>query len=101
MGSYGDIRTMTRPADDPGQPESHSEEGGGKGPTTPRSAPLIPDLELREIRRGTKPGSRYVRLTPRKELPFRRVGEGEFQATKVAIRPRSGAERLWLGFKRI
>jgi amino acid transporter len=92
---------MTRPEDDPGQPESHGEEGGGNGPTTPRSAPLIPDLELREIRRGTKPGSRYVRLTPRKELPFRRVGEGEFQATKVAIRPRSGADRLWLGFKRI
>jgi len=92
---------MTKPGDDPGPAEPHREEGGGDGTTTPRSAPLTPDLELREIRRGTKPGSRYVRLTLRKDLPFRRVGEGEFQATDVAIRPRTGVERVWRGFKRI
>jgi amino acid transporter len=92
---------MTKPGDEPGQPEPPREDGGGDGTTTPRSAPLTPDLELREIRRGTKPGSRYVRLTPRKEQPFRRVGEGEFQATEVAIRPRSGVERLWRDFKRV
>jgi amino acid transporter len=92
---------MTKPGDDPGPSEPHREEGGGDGTTTPRSAPLTPDLELREVRRGTKPGSRYVRLTPRKEQPFRRVGEGEFRATEVALRPRSATERVWRDFKRI
>ena len=83
------------------QAQSKETEGSGRTQTVPRQAPLTPDLELREIRKGTKPGSRYVRLTPRSERSFRRVGEGEFQATEVAIRPRSAAEALWLGFKRI
>jgi amino acid transporter len=84
------------------QPPGDDPPDGGQGAEgAARPAPLTPNLELREVRRGTKPGSRYVRLTPKRELPFRRVGEGEFQATEVALRPRSSAERVWLGFKRI
>jgi amino acid transporter len=66
-----------------------------------REQGLTPDLELRELRRGTKPGSRYVRLTPRREAAFRRVGTGEYRATDVATRPRTPLESLWRGFKRI
>ncbi len=87
------------PEDDTTDDGSPDKDPGANG--APRSAPLTPDLELREIRRGTKPGSRYVRLTPKRELPFRRVGEGEFQATEVAIRPRTGLGRFWRGFKRV
>ena len=65
-----------------------------------RTSPT-PDLEPRELRRGTKPGTRYVRLTPRRERPFRRVGESEYQATEVAIRPRSFTEQLWRLVKRV
>src|SRR3990172_7913570 len=83
------------------QAQSKETEGSGRTQTVPRQAPLTPDLELREIRKGTKPGSRYVRLTPRSERSFRRGGEGEFQAREVAVGPRSAAEALWLGFKRI
>ncbi len=86
--------------DSPEGAEPNDKEGGANPPKG-RSAPLTPDLELRELRRGTKPGSRYVRLTPKRDLPFRRVGEGEFQATAVAIRPRTGVETFWRGFKRI
>ncbi len=87
------------PEDHPTDDGSPDKDRGANG--APRSTPLTPDLELREIRRGAKPGSRFVRLTPKRELPFRRVGEGEFQATEVAIRPRSGLERFWRGFKRV
>ncbi|MEX0786007.1 MAG: APC family permease [Dehalococcoidia bacterium] len=66
-----------------------------------RPEPLTPDLELREIRQGTKPGSRYVRLTRRRDRPFERLEEGEYRATEAAIRPRSPAERVWRGFKRV
>ncbi len=83
---------------------------GGQGPDddlesygryrVPRHAPAAPDLELREIRKGTKPGSRYVRLTPRRERPFEKTEEGGYRATEVAIKPRTVTERVWRDFKR-
>ncbi len=63
--------------------------------------PLTPDLELREIRKGAKPGSRYVRLTPKRERAFEAIEPGELRATEVALRPRTQAEAVWLGFKRV
>src|SRR3990170_6218392 len=67
-----------------------------------RREPLIPDLELREVRKGDKPGSRYVRLAPRDAQPFRRLGRPDLlQATEVAIRPRSALEAAWRQFKRL
>jgi amino acid transporter len=62
--------------------------------------PLAPDLELREIRKGSKPGSRYVRLVPRRERPFERV-EGGYRATDVATRPRSRAGRAFRAVRRV
>ncbi len=68
-------------------------------PSGPRP-PLTPDLELREVRKGTKPGSRYVRLTPKRERAFEAIEPGEIRATEVANRPRSRGEAVWRGFKR-
>ncbi len=66
-----------------------------------RREPLLPDLELREVRKGDKPGSRYVRLAPRSALPFRRLTRPDIlQATEVAIRPRSALEAAWRQLKR-
>jgi amino acid transporter len=50
--------------------------------------PLRPDLELHEVRRGLKPGSRYVRIIPRVE-PLRRVGPAYIQATDAVLRPQT------------
>src|SRR3990170_2854319 len=67
-----------------------------------RQAPLIPGLELHEVRQGQKPGSRYVRVVPRSELPFRRLGRPDLlQATEAAIRPRTAVEAVWRQFKRL
>jgi len=67
-----------------------------------RREPLIPGLELRETRKGQKPGSRYVRLVPRSEQPFRSLGRPDLlEATEAAIRPRSALEAAWRQFKRL
>ena len=70
-------------------------------PAEPQRAqqPLAPDLELREIRHGSKPGSRYVRLAPRSERPFERL-EGGYRVTQAAMRPRSPVEAVWRAVKR-
>jgi len=64
-----------------------------------RAQPLAPDLELREVRKGSKPGSRYIRLVPR-ERRFERMAGG-YRATDVATRPRSRAGRLSQGVRRV
>jgi amino acid transporter len=67
-----------------------------------RSEPLIPDLELHEVRKGLKPGSRYVRVVPRSEQPFRSLGRPDLlEATEAAIRPRTALEAVWRQFKRL
>jgi amino acid transporter len=67
-----------------------------------RRTPLIPDLELHEVHKGQKPGSRYVRLVPRTERPFQRLGRPDLLlATEVAIRPRDSMEALWRQLKRV
>jgi amino acid transporter len=67
-----------------------------------RREPLIPDLELREVRKGDRPGSRYVRLVPRSAQPFRRLEQPDmFLATEAAIRPRSALQAAWRQLKRV
>jgi len=66
-----------------------------------RRAPLIPAIELHEVRQGLKPGSRYVRVVPRSERPFRSLGHDVLQATEAAIRPRTAVEAVWRQFKRL
>jgi amino acid transporter len=50
---------------------------------------------LHETVQGSKPGSRFLRLTRRDEQKLRRVGEGEFEATKVVLRPATRIGRAW------
>jgi len=67
-----------------------------------RRDPLLPDLELHEVHKGQKPGSRYVRLVPRSKQPFRSLGRPDLlEATEAAIRPRSALEAGWRQFKRV
>lgn len=75
------------------------EEQTPAGERTSTHQPLAPDLELREVRQGSRPGSRYVRLAPRTERPFERL-EGGYRATQAAMRPRSPTEAMWRGIKR-
>lgn len=89
------------PDEEPSDPESKPAGGGRRSRPPTSHAPLTPDLELREVRKGTKPGSRYVRLTPKRERAFESIEPGELRATEVALRPRSQTEAMWLGFKRI
>ena len=95
MAGWGAMDNAEQPPD-----QNAGSEAQPPGDRSPRHPPLTPDLEVREIRRGTKPGSRYVRMTPRSRQPFRRT-EGGYRATEEALRPRSAIERVWRGFKRV
>jgi len=73
---------------------------GAASQPSPERNPLTPELELQEVQ-GSKPGSRYVRVTRRSQRRFQRIEEGEYRATDVALKPRSRAEGAWRGFKRV
>ena len=95
-----DSEPDTRPPERPA-PTSVDLERYGRHRVPRRREPLIPDLELHEIHKGQKPGSRYVRLVPRTERPFQPLGRPDvLLATEVAIRPRSPLEAVWRQFKR-
>ncbi len=83
--------------------ESSSEGGGStvrdSSRTPGRAEPLLPNLVLQEMRKGRRPGDRYVRLAPRGQQPFRRVSASGYVATEIAIRPRSPLEALWRGLR--
>jgi amino acid transporter len=67
-----------------------------------RHRPLLPGVELHEVRQGQKPGSRYVRLVPRSRQPFRSLGRPDMlQATEAAILPRTAFEAGWRQVKRL
>jgi len=96
-----DSERETRPAERPAA-TSLELERYGRYRVPRRREPLIPGLELREIHKGQKPGSRYVRLVPRTERPFQRLGRPDLLlATEAAIRPRSAIEAVWRQFKRL
>ena len=50
------------------------------------------DIELREVRRGVKPGNRYLRVVPGQRR-FTRVDPGYIEATRLASRPPAGFDR--------
>ncbi|HWO74012.1 MAG TPA: APC family permease [Dehalococcoidia bacterium] len=54
-----------------------------------------PEPQLHETVRGSKPGTRHIRLPRIGERKLRRVGEGEFEATAAALRPRTALGRAW------
>ncbi|HEX5938797.1 MAG TPA: hypothetical protein VFZ12_00380, partial [Dehalococcoidia bacterium] len=65
-----------------------------KLPRRRKPDPLMPELELREIHKGTRPGTKFVRLE-RKATPLRRTGESTLEATREAERSRSRLGRVW------
>ena len=50
------------------------------------------DIELREVRRGVKPGNRYLRVVPGQRR-FTRVDPTYIEATRLASRPPAGFDR--------
>ena len=61
---------------------------------------LAPDLKIGEVRRGQKPGTRYVRVTRAAERPFLRTGATRWRATLAAERPKTGRGRLLASLRR-
>lgn len=51
------------------------------------------DIELREVRRGVRPGDRYLRVVPGQRR-FTRVDTGHIEATRLASRPPAGFDRV-------
>lgn len=90
---------------DHGVPDSSAEfkdlEQYGRHRVPRRHEPLRPDLQLHEVRRGLKPGSRYVRITPTSQQTLRRMAPAHLQATAVLLRPRNLADALWTGIRRV
>lgn len=60
-----------------------------------------PDFELREIRRGQRPGSRYVRVMTVSPRGFRRVAPGVLEATKEAHVPRGRLAQISTSVRRV
>ncbi len=61
---------------------------------------LSPDLELREVRSGSRPGSRYVRTMTTQSRSFRKLGPGVLQATDEAGAPRGAFGRFTAATRR-
>ncbi len=51
------------------------------------------DIELREVRKGLKPGDRFLRVVPKQRL-FTREKAGHIEATRLASKPRGPIERI-------
>ena len=92
------------PGDHRGSPDSRTREGQEPEPTfvrVPHRAGSVPDIELHETIRGSKPGSRFIRRLRSNEQTLRRVGEAEFEATRVALRPATRSGRVSAAIRRI
>jgi amino acid transporter len=100
MGAKG---TDIEPNDPPSsRPEGLDEiERYGRYRVPRRREPMRPDLQLYEVRRGLKPGSRYLRITPGSQQTLRRMAPAHLQATDVLLRPRTLADSIWTGIRRI
>ena len=60
-----------------------------------------PEVELRETIRGSRPGGGFLRLPRSREQVLRRVGAGEFEATRAALRPATPLGRRWAGLRHL
>jgi amino acid transporter len=102
-----DSSRQGRPPEPPEEPPRDGRRTGngleryGRYRVPRRQEPLRPDLQLSEIRRGLKPGSRYVRITPSSQQKLRRIEPAHLQATAVLLRPHSLAGALWTGVRRV
>jgi amino acid transporter len=86
------------PAEEDGSPAEARPGSPANGARAEAEPPpdtrLAPDLKVGEVRRGAKPGTRYVRVTRAAERPFLRTGAARWRATLVAERPHSRLGRL-------
>ncbi|MBM4415367.1 MAG: APC family permease [Chloroflexi bacterium] len=69
----------------------------GPPDTAPRR--LAPELRIGEVRRGAKPGTRYVRVTRAAERTVVRTGDQRYSATLRAEEAHSALSRLWQRFR--
>ena len=63
------------------------------------SVPSGLEIELREVKGGSKPGDRYLRVVPSQQA-FKGVQRGYIEATERASRPLSGIQRMEAAVKR-
>jgi len=98
-GEAPPAETPKGPAGERKAPENLERYGRYRVPR--RAEPLRPDLQLSEVRRGLKPGSRYVRITPSSQQPLRRMAPATLQATAVLLRPQNVVDQLWTSVRRI
>jgi len=94
-------KTPEEPTADQGPQENSEQQHDGLHRVPRRQAPLRPDLQLYEVRRGVKPGSRYVRITPSTQQPLKKMAPAYLQATSVLLRPRTLPGQLFTGMKRL
>jgi len=85
-----------------GESARQAEDGGRPGGGEPRfvrvrrrQAPSAPEVEIHQTVRGSKPGAPFIRRLRPGQQKLRRVGEGEFEATRAALTPDTRAGRLW------
>jgi amino acid transporter len=76
-----------------------SEHASGDGqtirlPRRRKPEPLLPEMQLRELRPGSRPGTKFVRLERRRPT-LKRKGETVLEATAEAERARSALGRTW------
>jgi amino acid transporter len=69
--------------------------------TEPSRRQEAPGVELRELRRGSKPGSRYLRMVVTHDQPLRYSAPGRLTASEAADRPEHGLSARWYDVKRV
>jgi len=105
---------VVEPPSESQPPESGSAPPGGK-PSPPhpeRERVVVPrqergaeqpsglDIELREVRKGLKPGDRFLRVVPKQRL-FTQEKTGHIEATRLASKPRGPVERIVASVKNV
>jgi amino acid transporter len=106
-GTESGPRPQAPPANRPPTARENDAAVADAAPVAPREAReqaarqrASSDLELLEVRSGSRPGSKYVRVMRATPGGFRRVGPGVLQATDQASAPRGAFGRLTVGLRR-
>src|SRR5712692_590425 len=83
------------------------EENESKNGRIPEEADFVPPKEInpelteREIRKGSRAGDVYVRVSEPYRRYFRRIGPGHFEATPETNLPGSPLEQIYRAMKRV
>src|SRR5579871_469249 len=94
-------RVISHPAPRvPRTQEYRGSDAATSGGVTATQTAERPDLELREVRRGSRPGTQYVRTMRAETRNFLRVGPGVLQATDEALAPHGAFGRFMTNLRR-